>query len=226
VTRALRCASLAGVALLTAACVTPPPPPDYTAYVAHMPRSILVLPPVNESIEVQAGEALLSCLTVPLAEMGYYVFPVAAVEDTLRQNGVPEPVDMHQVPPEKLKSVFGCDAVLYVEVKTWGTEYQVLNSSTTVATNLRLVDAATGAVLWSGSGAAVENSSSGESNPVAMLVGALVHQVVNTSTDRAHRLASDRSYGWFGDPKYGMLPGPRRPGWETDPRRTAAATTR
>ena len=113
-TRALRSAAVAGVALLPAACITPPPPPDYTAYVAHMPRSILVLPPVNESIEVQAGEALLSCLTVPLAEMGYYVFPVAAVEDTLRRNGVPEPADMHQVPPDKLRSVFGCDAVLYV----------------------------------------------------------------------------------------------------------------
>lgn len=36
-------------------------------------------------------------LTFPLAEAGYYVLPVALVDETLRQNGMTKPVDIHQI---------------------------------------------------------------------------------------------------------------------------------
>lgn len=61
---------------------------DYTAYKQARPKSILVLPPINESPEVQASYSLVSQVTYPLAEAGYYVLPIALVDETFRQNGL------------------------------------------------------------------------------------------------------------------------------------------
>ena len=83
---------------------------------------------------------MLSQATVPLAESGYYVLPVALVEETFRQNGLTVPADIHAVPVAKLREIFGADAALYVTVTEYGSKYQVISSVTRVAANARLVD--------------------------------------------------------------------------------------
>lgn len=57
---------------------------DYSAFRESKPRSILVLPPKNQSPDVNASNSLLSVVTMPLAESGYYVFPVAVVSETFK----------------------------------------------------------------------------------------------------------------------------------------------
>src|SRR5277367_2093834 len=96
-----------------AGCATTPPF-DYTNFRAHRPRSILVLPPLNNSTDVRGTYGYLSTVTRPLAELGYYVFPVAIVDQFLKENGLPSPGEMHQAPLDKLGKIFGADAVLYI----------------------------------------------------------------------------------------------------------------
>ena len=103
---------LIAVLLPALAACTSVEPYDYSAYHQHMPRSVLVLPPLDNSMEVDAGYAYLSTVTEPLAERGYYVFPVAVVDRMLRDNGLPGAGEMHQVPLSRLGEVFGADAVL------------------------------------------------------------------------------------------------------------------
>ena len=57
-------------------CVQQPVKQDMSAFTAAAPRSILVVPTVNKSLDVDAPNYVLSTLPVPLAEKGYYVFPV------------------------------------------------------------------------------------------------------------------------------------------------------
>jgi len=71
--------------LLSAGCATPAPH-DYTAYKQSRPASILVLPPVNQTTDIKASIGMLSQMTEPLAEAGYYVFPVAVVSETFKHN--------------------------------------------------------------------------------------------------------------------------------------------
>ena len=52
-----------------AGCATKPY--DYANFRAHPPRSILVLPPLNESTAVEGTYGYLATATMPLAEMGY-----------------------------------------------------------------------------------------------------------------------------------------------------------
>ena len=147
-------------AVLAAACNSVEPY-DYTLFREHPPRSILVLPPLNNSLEVDASYSYLSTVTQPLAEQGYYVFPVAVVDALMRENGLPTPGEMHTVSLDRIADIFGADSVLFVTLTDWGTSYQVIDSSTRVTAEARLVDVRSGTEIWSGSNTAYYSASSG-----------------------------------------------------------------
>src|SRR5882672_3138107 len=161
------------------------PPYDYTNYRAHPPRSILVLPPLNESTSVQGTYSYLSTATWPIAELGYYVFPVAVVDQFLKENGMPTAGEMHQVPLSKVLEILGADAVLYVTIEQYGSKYQVVNSATVVRLKARLVDTRTGTLLWEGAGMA-EQDSGGSGSIIGDLIAAALTQAINSGTDAAH----------------------------------------
>lgn len=204
-------AALLGLVLL-AACATPPKPYDYTNYRAHLPRSILVLPPLNNSTAVEATYGCYTTVTRPLAEMGYYVYPVAEVDAFFKENGTPGAAEMQQVPLDRIRSVMGADAVLYLTVKDYGSKYVVVKSIATVTLAGKLVDTATGTLLWEGTATAQEQSGG---SGLAALVQAVVTQVVNSSVDRSHRICGPAHALLFGVKDHGLLPGPYRPAGQT-----------
>jgi hypothetical protein len=205
---------------LLTGCAKPPAPYDYTAFRQAKPRSILVPPPVNNSPEVNAGHGVLAQIALPLAESGYYVFPVAVVEETFLHNGLTDPQEIRQVSLEKLYTIFRADAVLYLDIKEYGTKYMVLASDTRVTLEAKLVDLKTGQQLWNGMATAssAEQQSSSNSGLVGMLVQAVAEQIVNTIADRSYDIAgmADSRLLWAGRPN-GMLYGPRSPLYGKEP---------
>lgn len=194
---------LLGITLLATGCTTVAPK-DYTAFRQSRPRSILVLPPINETTEVNASYSFLTTNTRPLAELGYYVFPVVVVDQYFKQNGVTVPDEMQKVPLPKLHEVFGADAVLYLTVEKYGSKYQVLASTSYVYARGKLVDCRSGTLLWEGS---VRTEYAGQSG----LLEALVTQVMNKLTDQPHNVAALASMQLFMPPGQGLLKGPRHP---------------
>ena len=187
---------------------------DYSAYRAAKPASILVLPPVNDAPEVQASASVLSQATLPLAEAGYYVMPVTLMSETFKQNGLEIAGDIHEVAPAKLKEIFGSDAALYLRVTKYGTTYQVIQSTTIVSVEARLVDLRTGDSLWDGRATASNQEGGNNSGGglIGMLVTALVNQIISSATDASHPvagLATNRLLA-AGGPN-GLLYGPRSP---------------
>ncbi|MBI2814826.1 MAG: DUF799 family lipoprotein [Opitutae bacterium] len=199
----------AGVFLLSG-CATLPPK-NYAAFRQSNPRSILVLPPVNESNEVIAPYSLLTTVTRPLSELGYYVIPVVMADHLLKENGMSLPAEMHQAPLEKLRSVFGADAVLYITIEKYGSKYQLVASNTMVFARAKLVDARTGTELWQGRADTTYGGQSG-------LIEALVEQVMNKLVDQAHNVAAMASLQLLTVPGQGLLKGPRHPEFGKDPR--------
>jgi hypothetical protein len=192
---------------LLAGCVAKPY--DYTNFRAHPPRSLLVLTPLNESTDVRGTYGYLSSVTYPLAEMGFYVYPVAVVDQFMKENGMPTAGEMHQIPLDKIREVFGADAVLYLKVKQYGSKYQIITSTTIVTGEGKLVDVKTGATLWEGTATAQQSSSSG--NILADLIVAAVDQAINSSTDQAHNLAVQVNSQLFMTKDHGLLYGPYFP---------------
>lgn len=176
-----------------AGCATKAPPYDYTAYRQHMPTSILVLPPTSQSPDINASSSLWSHATMPLAESGYYVIPVTLVNETLRENGIQTPAEAQALAPQKLQSIFGADAGLYIDVTQFGTQFQILDSVTAVAATARLVDLKTGTLLWTGTARAQNGGSQGQGSLAVMLVTAVLKQITNTATDMGHRVAGTTS---------------------------------
>ena len=192
--------------VLFTGCVAPY---DYTNFRANPPRSILVLPPLNNSTDMHATYGYLSTITRPIAEMGYYVFPVAVVDQVMKENGMPTAGEMHQVSLQKVHEVIGADAVLYVTLKQYGSKYQLITSTTTVAAEAKLVDVKTGSLLWAGKVTLAQSSSSG--NIFVDLVAAPIYQTINSSTDAAHGLSGPANCQLLMVKDHGLLPGPYYP---------------
>lgn len=98
-------------------------PLDYSAFKESRPKSILVLPPVNNSPDVSASYSVLAQVTHPLAESGYYVIPVSLVAEAFKENGLTQPTEMHATSLEKLNQIFGADSALYLTITKFGPIY-------------------------------------------------------------------------------------------------------
>lgn len=134
------------------------------------PKSILVVPPVNMSTDVQGTTSLLATLPFYLAEKGYYVFPVNTVKTLLEYEGYYEPAEAHAAPPEQLANLFKADSILYVTIHEWTSKYMLLTTTTEVDFEYRIVNA-DGAELWTARQRMTytpDNNSTG--NPLADLV--------------------------------------------------------
>lgn len=193
-------------------CATQKPAYDYTAFKAAKPRSILVLPPLNNTPEVNATNSFYAQVTYPLAEAGYYVLPVALVGETFKQNGLTTTADIHAVAPAKLQEIFGADAGMYINITKYGSTYVVMDSVIVVTAEAKLVDLKTGTVLWTGTASAANNEggNNGGGGLVGALVAAAVKQIINSTTDASHPIAGMASSRLLSAGLYnGMLYGPR-----------------
>ena len=202
-----------GCAMLTGCQATAPTPYDYTAFRVSRPASIVILPPINHSPEVNATYSVLSQLSRPLGEAGYYVVPVALADETFRGNGLTAPEDIQAVPLRKLRDTFGADAAMYVEIKEYGTSYNVINSDTTVTLAARLVDLRTGSLLWQGASRASTAEERRQSSSVlGMLITAVVNQIADSASEHGHEIAGRADERLLTPQRFnGILPGPRSP---------------
>ena len=157
------------LAVALTGCVTAPAKKDLSAFHTAAPRSILVVPAVNKSLDVDAPNYLLSTLTLPLAEKWFYIFPVNTAKFVLEQEGLYEGEQIHHQPPETLAQLFGADAVLYVTINRWDAQYLVLAATVTVEFDYRMVGK-DGTELWS----ATQRMQYSPGNNGGGLVGALV----------------------------------------------------
>lgn len=218
VSRTARLGGTLALATLFGACATKPPY-DYTAFRESLPASILVLPPVNDTTEVLATNGVMATTAQPLAEAGYYVMPVALVDETFKQNGLSTPNDIHDVSIAKLREIFGADAAVYLRVKQYGTSYMVIGAETRVTLEGRIVDLRNGRTIWAGSATASsqENDGGNQAGLIGLLVKAIVTQIVGTVSDASFKFAAIANQRLLGPGlKNGVLAGPRSPNYQKD----------
>jgi hypothetical protein len=205
------------VGLCAAACVTTPvTTKDYDAYKAADPRSILIVPVVNNTGNVDAPSFFLSTLPVPVAEHGYYVFPTHMVTRVLEDDGLSDANLVHQADPMRLCGLFGADAVLFVTIKTWTARYILLKTSVEVSFDYVLKDGKTGDVIWSESQQVAYQS--GSSNSSGSLLFDLVAMAVDAAITKAAPnylpLARQANAQVLNTPGKGLLWGPYHPQYE------------
>jgi len=144
--------AMLAVAALATGCVTAPAVRmDYSRLYDQNPRSILIVPAVNRSVDVDAPNYYLSTIARPVAERGYYVFPVHLVKRILEDDGLADAALVHQADPARLGEMFGADAIMYVTIERWDAMYAIVSTTVIVEFSYVLKSAKTGEVLWKNS---------------------------------------------------------------------------
>ncbi|MDO6423818.1 DUF799 domain-containing protein [Saccharophagus degradans] len=149
-------------------------PRAMTEFEQLRPTSILVVPVVNKSVDVEAPTYMLTTLPMVLGNRGYYVFPINTVKTILDHEGFYEPAEVHAQPPESLAAMFGADCILYVTIHEWTSQYILLATTTIVDFEYRLVNS-DGHQFWHARKKlhySPQNNDTG--NPLANLVGAAI----------------------------------------------------
>jgi hypothetical protein len=210
--KTMNLAALALPILLAVGCAKPKASPcDYTKFRSEDPGSILVVPAVNKSVDVTAPDYLLSTLTRPLAERGYYVFPVYLVKRVMEDDGLADASLVHGSDPRRLAALFGADAVLYVSIERWDAKYAVLSTSVEVEFNYVLKSGKTGEELWRNHQAwtyTPQNQSGG--SPLASLVAAAVNAAMTKAAPNYMPLANQANRSAFGRLHTGLPAGPHQ----------------
>ena len=203
-------AAFAASAMLSACATTPPAPKDFSALTAEKPRSILVVPALNNTVDVRAPDFFVSTISRPFAERGYYVFPANMVKRVLEADGLSDAGLVHSVDSRKVGAAFGCDTVLYVTIQRWDSKYVVLATQTTVKFDYVLKSCKTNAVLWNNSQELVyspqANNNSG--NPLAALIAQAIISAMEKGAPNFMPLTTQANALATGDPVNGLPPGP------------------
>ena len=198
-------------ALSLSACATAPvATKSYANFRSENPRSILVVPTLNNTLSVTAPDFFLSTVSRPFAERGYYVFPAQMVKEVLNSDGLSDAGLVHSADPTRLGSLFGCDSVLYIDIQQWDSKYVVISTTTTVKFDYSLKSCKTGAILWSDTQtmAYSPQSSNSSASPLAALIATAVAAAIEKGAPNYMPLAIQANATAAGTPGKGLPAGP------------------
>ncbi len=212
-TRYLKLLALLVTTVVFTGCATKQADVDYSAFRQHQPMSIVVLPPLNNTADLRATYSVMSSTTLPLAEAGYYVFPVALVDQTFKENGLQNPGEMHQTSPKKLNEIFGADAALYITVTNYGATSALAGGNVVVGAEAVLIDTRTNTKLWEGKASASDTEGK-QNGLVGLLIQGMINQIANSVSDPSYRIGRITNQRLFHTGTRGLLPGPRSPKFE------------
>lgn len=92
---------------------------QYAALYNNMPLAVLVMPPINNTTNVEAKDLLYTSISRPLAEAGYYVISPLLAMDVLKAESAYDSELFIDKPLTKFKEYFGADAVVFSQIDEW-----------------------------------------------------------------------------------------------------------
>lgn len=110
------------LAVLVSSCGTPSQitrGQQYEKLYEEKPVTLLVMPPINNTANVEAKELLYTSISRPLAEAGYYVVSPLLAMDILKAESAYDAEMFVESPLTMFKDYFGCDAVVFSEINAW-----------------------------------------------------------------------------------------------------------
>lgn len=91
----------------------------YTQMYEEKPVTLLIMPPVNYSTNVDAKEFLYTSISRPLAEAGYYVISPLLAMEIFKAESAYDTELFIDGPYTKFQEFFGADALVFSEIKSW-----------------------------------------------------------------------------------------------------------
>ena len=92
---------------------------QYAKMYEEKPVTLLVMPPINNSTNVEAKDLLYTSISRPLAEAGYYVISPLLAMDILKAESAYDSELFFDAPLTAFQNFFGADAVVFSIIDTW-----------------------------------------------------------------------------------------------------------
>ena len=113
---------------------------QYPKMYEEKPTVILVMPPINNTTNVEAKELLYTSISFPLAEAGYYVISPHLAMELFKSESAYDAEQFIDRDAAVFASVFGADAVVFSVINTWkkkgfGIETEIKYFVKSTATN-------------------------------------------------------------------------------------------
>jgi hypothetical protein len=178
---------------------------EFPGMYEEKPRSLLIMPPMNESTAADAKDYYATTIEIPLAFHGFYVFPYEITSDVLKQQGIYDAELLYNMPLNKFYDYFGADAVLFTRIKKWDVSYVVLASSLTVSIDAEIKSTRSSRVLWKYNGTVVVDLSGGNNSggSLAGLIANAIATAINTAAADYTTYAKQANGRFIGSMPYG-----------------------
>ncbi|MFT7259310.1 MAG: hypothetical protein ACI9MS_001168 [Glaciecola sp.] len=142
------------------------------------PIAILVVPAVNNTTAAEATEYYATTIAEPLTRMGYYVLPIEVTNRLIQEQGIVDGAQLANVDTGLFKTMYGADAVMFVNINQWDTSYFVIGGNVTVGISYELVSTTSKEVLWQYADTIVVDTG-GDSG--GGIIGAIISTAINTA---------------------------------------------
>jgi hypothetical protein len=181
---------------------------DYTQFRSENPRSILIVPTVNRSVEVSAPDYFLSTIARPVAERGYYVFPVHLVKSIMEEDGLGDANLVHGSDTKRLGQIFGADAIMYITIDRWDAQYIILSTTVTVELSYVLKSAANGNTIWKSSQKLAYSPQNNQGGGLAGLIATAIVAAIEKAAPNYIPLAQQANFQAVTTKGVGLPSGP------------------
>ena len=92
---------------------------QYAKMYEEKPVTLLIMPPINNSANVEAKDLLYTSISRPLVEAGYYVISPLLAMDILKAESAYDSEMFFDAPLTSFHNYFGADAVVFSIIDTW-----------------------------------------------------------------------------------------------------------
>jgi hypothetical protein len=130
----------------------------YKGMYEEKPISVLIMPPINRSTNVDAKEYFYTTLNVPIINAGYYVIPPFLSMEILKRESAYDSELFIERPSLKIfNNIFGADIILFTIINKW--DKSSIGSKVTVEVEYIIKSTHTNEILYSRKGTISYNTS-------------------------------------------------------------------
>ncbi|MCK9392499.1 MAG: DUF799 family lipoprotein, partial [Syntrophales bacterium] len=162
----------------------------YPAMENAKPRTVAVLPFTDVSSSQQGAQAVRRGFYNHFSSLTFRDMELWRVDDLLKKAGLTDAAIINQTPAKDLGKILGTDAIVYGEISNFDKLFAVLYSQVSVGAKLRMYDARTGELLWTGDHVVRIHEGGISTNPIG-LVATIIATAMNVRDIQLLRACDD-----------------------------------
>jgi hypothetical protein len=135
----------------------------------HIPKSVAVLPFVDLSKSKEAIDIVRRGFYNHFSSLPYTDMELYKIDSLLSKAGLTDAEVISKTTPQELGRILGVDAVVFGEISNFDKLFLVMYSQVSVGAEIKMYDAKTGNILWSGKHTVRKHEGGISTNPIGII---------------------------------------------------------